>query len=146
PNLRGRSATSPCGKRANTVTPRGVGIEVSTESREAERGTGTVDRFLKGLDYSELDVDESLTAVDSEDSEAAEDEESEASATAELEPGVDDRGGDPVRTYLRQMGAAPLLTREGEVAIARRIERGRKLIRRTVFANPVAMREILSVS
>ncbi|MCB9383130.1 MAG: RNA polymerase sigma factor RpoD [Bryobacterales bacterium] len=44
------------------------------------------------------------------------------------------------------MGAAPLLTREGEVSIARRIERGRRLIRRTIFANPVALREIVTLA
>ena len=119
---------------------------MSTESREAERRTATVDRFLKDLDGKEFDVDETPDAEDSDDSEAEEVEDVEESARVEFEPGVDDRGGDPVRTYLRQMGAAPLLTREGEVAIARRIERGRKLIRRTIFGNPVALREILSVS
>ena len=115
---------------------------MSTESREAERRSATVDRFLKDLDGNEFDVDETPNAEEAE----TEEEEAEEAQPVELEPGVDDRGGDPVRTYLRQMGAAPLLTREGEVAIARRIERGRKLIRRTIFGNPVALREILSVS
>ena len=116
-------------------------IEVSTETREAQGRTATVDRFLKNLDNSDLDVEEAPT-----DEEDSEDSSEEASAQVELEPGVDDRGGDPVRTYLRQMGAAPLLTREGEVSIARRIERGRRLIRRTIFANPVALREIVTLA
>ena len=50
----------------------------------------------------------------------------EASDEVELDltPGALEKTNDPVRTYLRQMGAVPLLTREGEVDIAKRIERG----------------------
>jgi RNA polymerase primary sigma factor len=121
---------------------------VSTEGRDAERRAGTVDRFLKDLDGADFDVDETPDAeasLDSDDSEAESSDEPEDSQTTEYEAGVDDRGGDPVRTYLRQMGAAPLLTREGEVTIARAIERGRKLIRRTIFGNSVALREIVAV-
>jgi RNA polymerase primary sigma factor len=116
--------------------------EVSTEGREAEGRTVTVERLLKSLDTQDFDVDET---PDSEDSDDSADEDAEEAQPVEYEAGSDDRGADPVRTYLRQMGAAPLLTREGEVAIARRIERGRKLVRRTVFANPAALREIITV-
>ena len=42
----------------------------------------------------------------------------------DLTPGALDKTNDPVRMYLREMGTVPLLTREGEVAIAKRIERG----------------------
>jgi len=45
----------------------------------------------------------------------------------EFTPGIED-SHDPVRTYLRQMGAVALLTREGEVALAQRIERGEALV------------------
>src|ERR1041384_7353911 len=43
----------------------------------------------------------------------------------ETAPGALDKTNDPVRLYLREMGVVPLLTREGEVAIAKRIERGK---------------------
>ena len=43
----------------------------------------------------------------------------------DLTPGALDKTNDPVRMYLREMGTVPLLTREGEVAIAKRIERGK---------------------
>jgi RNA polymerase primary sigma factor len=43
----------------------------------------------------------------------------------DLTPGALDKTNDPVRMYLREMGTVPLLTREGEVEIARRIERGK---------------------
>jgi RNA polymerase primary sigma factor len=45
---------------------------------------------------------------------------------------VEDKTSDPVRMYLREMGTVPLLTREGEVEIARRIERAQKRILRTL--------------
>jgi RNA polymerase primary sigma factor len=43
----------------------------------------------------------------------------------DLTPGALDKTNDPVRMYLREMGTVPLLTREGEVAIAKRIEPGK---------------------
>jgi len=41
-------------------------------------------------------------------------------------PGAQEMDNDPVRIYLREMGASPLLTREGEVELAKRIERGQR--------------------
>ncbi|NQW02783.1 MAG: sigma-70 family RNA polymerase sigma factor, partial [Acidobacteria bacterium] len=62
-------------------------------------------------------------------------DEGESSPDLDLTPGALDKTNDPVRMYLREMGTVPLLTREGEVAIAKRIERGKltviKLISRT---------------
>ena len=62
-------------------------------------------------------------------------EEGEGGSELDLTPGALDKTNDPVRMYLREMGTVPLLTREGEVAIAKRIERGKltviKLISRT---------------
>ena len=51
--------------------------------------------------------------------------ETEEGAELDLTPGALDKTNDPVRMYLREMGTVPLLTREGEVEIARRIERGK---------------------
>src|SRR5882724_7141047 len=50
---------------------------------------------------------------------------SEEGPELDLTPGALDKTNDPVRMYLREMGTVPLLTREGEVAIAKRIERGK---------------------
>ena len=52
---------------------------------------------------------------------------------------------DPVRLYLREMGAVPLLTREGEVALARRIETTRFVISKTLSRSPLAIREVLAL-
>jgi RNA polymerase primary sigma factor len=53
---------------------------------------------------------------------------------------------DPVRMYLREMGTIPLLTREGEVEIAKRIEEGQHEVIQAIFANPLATRELLTLS
>ena len=56
------------------------------------------------------------------------------SETAESPTGVD-KTNDPVRMYLREMGTVPLLNREGEVAIAKRIERGNLAVIRSILAH-----------
>ena len=54
-----------------------------------------------------------------------------------------EKTGDPVRMYLREMGTVPLLDREGEVEIARRIEQGEWLVYESLCDNPVVLRELL---
>ncbi|MEE9219492.1 MAG: sigma-70 factor domain-containing protein, partial [Acidobacteriota bacterium] len=53
---------------------------------------------------------------------------------------------DPVRAYLREMGAVPLLTREGEVALGRRIERGERRVLRAVTRNRAFARKLLALA
>ncbi len=53
------------------------------------------------------------------------------------------KGNDPVRMYLRKMGQVPLLTREGEVEIAKRIEEGEKTILTVVLSTTVGIREMI---
>src|SRR5690242_2207318 len=64
----------------------------------------------------------------------------------ELTPGILDKTNDPVRIYLREMGLVPLLTREGEVALAKRIERGRLLVLKTITRSPMIVKELLEVA
>jgi len=52
----------------------------------------------------------------------------------DLTPGTLEKTNDPVRMYLREMGTVPLLTREGEVEIAKRIERGQMRVLKAIFA------------
>jgi RNA polymerase primary sigma factor len=54
----------------------------------------------------------------------------------DLTPSAIDKTNDPVRMYLREMGTVPLLTREGEVAIAKRIERGKLLVIKAISRTP----------
>ena len=63
----------------------------------------------------------------------------------DLTPGTMEKTNDPVRIYLREMGTVPLLTREGEVAIAKRIERGQMLVLKTISRSPIMLKEILAI-
>src|SRR2546427_7662781 len=48
--------------------------------------------------------------------------------------------------YLREMGTVPLLTREGEVAIAKRIERGQLLVLKTITRSPIVIKELIAIA
>jgi RNA polymerase primary sigma factor len=63
----------------------------------------------------------------------------------DLTPGALEKTNDPVRMYLREMGTVPLLTREGEVSIAKRIERGLLVVLKTISRSPVIMKEMIEV-
>jgi len=56
-----------------------------------------------------------------------------------------DKNNDAVRVYLREMGRVPLLKREGEVAIAKRMERGHALVLRTISRSPLVLKEIIAL-
>ena len=64
----------------------------------------------------------------------------------ELDTGTLEKTNDPVRMYLREMGTVPLLTREGEVTIARRIERGENRVLKALCRSRYVIRELLSLS
>src|ERR1043165_8688841 len=63
----------------------------------------------------------------------------------DLTPGALEKTNDPVRMYLREMGTVPLLTRDGEVEIAKRIERGQLVVLKSLSRSPVIVREIISI-
>ncbi len=56
-----------------------------------------------------------------------------------------DETNDPVRMYLREMGTVPLLSREGEVEIAKRIEHGQKVVLKAISRSPLVVRELLII-
>ena len=64
----------------------------------------------------------------------------------DLTPGALEKTNDPVRMYLREMGTVPLLTREGEVVIAKRIERGQVRVLKAMSRSPIVINEILSLA
>src|SRR5262245_1715979 len=63
----------------------------------------------------------------------------------DLTPGALDKTNDPVRMYLREMGTVPLLTREGEVEIAKRIERGKLSVIKSISRTPTVAKNILTI-
>jgi RNA polymerase primary sigma factor len=68
-----------------------------------------------------------------------------AAKTEEELDGYYSKSNDPVRMYLRKMGSVSLLTREGEVEIAKRIEQGEHMVLSAILNSPVAVREIIDL-
>ena len=95
---------------------------------------------LEGSNIAVADSDERLleqaTAI------AVEEEETDEDVELDLSAGALDKTNDPVRLYLREMGVVPLLTREGEVAIAKRIERGQLKTQKAISRSPIAVKEL----
>jgi RNA polymerase primary sigma factor len=69
----------------------------------------------------------------------------EESGDLDLTPGSLEKTNDPVRMYLREMGTVPLLTREGEVTIAKRIERGQLVVMKAITRSPIVIKELIAV-
>jgi RNA polymerase primary sigma factor len=64
---------------------------------------------------------------------------------SDSDDGLYSRSNDPVRMYLRKMGSVALLTREGEVEIAKRIEEGEHRVLDSILGSPIAVREIIDL-
>src|SRR6188768_375243 len=94
-----------------------AGIEVIDSDQKYLRDEKTIDRTAEGSEELELD----------------------------LTPGALDKTNDPVRMYLREMGTVPLLTREGEVAIAKRIEQGKLAVIKSISRTPKVTQEVIEM-
>jgi RNA polymerase primary sigma factor len=92
-------------------------------------------------DSEERLIEVSAAAVSSDGLEDEIDEDLEL----DLSAGVLEKTNDPVRLYLREMGVVPLLTREGEVSIAKRIERGQIKTQKAISRSPIAVKELCKV-
>ena len=92
---------------------------------------------LLSAEPSELSIDDPAVAEKADDRRFDETEDF-------LEVDLFDRTHDPVRLYLREMGSVPLLSREAEIEIARRIERGQNRMRRYFSRCPVIVNELIS--
>src|ERR1700685_2291070 len=101
--------------------------------------------FTSGREFEDL-----LTDLDSAGVEILEEpkidfekkDEAEDFGDLELAQDVGDKTNDPVRMYLREMGTVPLLTREGEIELAKRNERGQWAVRKALSLSPLVIREI----
>jgi RNA polymerase primary sigma factor len=88
-----------------------------------------------------------IEVVDSEKSYRDDKLQGEAGEESDLDltPGALDKTNDPVRMYLREMGTVPLLTREGEVAIAKRIEQGKLAVIKSISRTPKITQEVIEM-
>ncbi len=126
-------------------------------ARGRERGYVTYDELNAALppdQVSSEQIEDTMTmlselgvnVIESEESEepaAAEVEEADGEARGNLDDDDVGRTDDPVRMYLREMGSVELLSREGEIAIAKRIEAGREMMIGGICENPLTIRAIV---
>jgi RNA polymerase primary sigma factor len=126
-------------------------------ARGRERGYVTYDELNAALPHDQVSseqIEDTMTMLSELGVNVIESEESEEPAVAEVEEAdgevrgnLDDddigRTDDPVRMYLREMGSVELLSREGEIAIAKRIEAGREMMIGGICENPLTIRAII---
>jgi RNA polymerase primary sigma factor len=125
-----------------------VTIEEINESLSLEVvAISVLDAFMQSLEANGVVISEHTEAARADEKEEflsevdkEEDEDDEDVATGE-----DVKGSDPVRLYLRKMGSVSLLTRDGEVEIAKRIERGEREIVRSMLLSPLGTFEIINL-
>jgi RNA polymerase primary sigma factor len=95
------------------------------------------------MDIEVVDANQRVTLGGAADDAAEEDEDEEKDGDAEGD-GVG-KTGDPVRMYLREMGTVSLLSREGEVEIAKKIEKGENQVLQEVLTSPLALNYVLAL-
>jgi RNA polymerase primary sigma factor len=98
---------------------------------------------LEGSNIPVADSDERL--LEQAAAVVIDDEDIDEDVELDLSAGALEKTNDPVRLYLREMGVVPLLTREGEVAIAKRIERGQLKTQKAIARSPIAVKEVLKI-
>ena len=91
-------------------------------------------------DSDERLLEQAAALVPSDDEDALDDD-----LELDLSAGTMEKTNDPVRLYLREMGIVPLLTREGEVTIAKRIERGQVKTQKAISRSPIAVEALLNI-
>src|SRR5256885_1568697 len=106
-----------------------------------------IEDVLQKLDASNIHVaDSDERLIEQAAAIATDDEESgDEDLELDLSAGALEKTNDPVRLYLREMGVVPLLTREGEVAIAKRIERGQIKTQKAISRSPIAVGELIKM-
>ena len=121
--------------------PEGIGSIFSAFDPEGAHASD--DSAVETAPHEALDAADpaEFTAEPNAGAEGGRGEEVELDETAHLL----DKTNDPVRLYLREMGSVPLLKREGEVALAKRIERGNGLVLKTISRSPIILQDLIAV-
>ena len=124
--------------------------EVNDHMPESVVSSEQIDDWLSALGGEGIEIvdSESKVKVDDRKSDALGDADEEDAEPEEKEQEDEDgfsKSNDPVRMYLRKMGSVSLLTREGEVEIAKRIEDGERRVLQVVLNSPVAVQEIIDL-
>jgi RNA polymerase primary sigma factor len=126
-----------------------VTIEEINESLPPEvTAVAVLDSFMQSLEANGVVIaehSESARAADEKEEFLSEVDKEEDEDDEDAPAGEDVKGSDPVRLYLRKMGSVSLLTRDGEVEIAKRIERGEREIVRSMLLSPLGTFEIINL-
>ena len=117
--------------------------EIISHLPEEEASPERFDEVFRALGEMDIEVVDAPDRQKGTEGEEAPEEEASPEIELDLSPSPVGRTDDPVRMYLREMGRTPLLTREGEIRIAKRIEEGRKEVADAVCRAGVAVREVL---
>src|SRR5438874_2705020 len=105
-----------------------------------------IEDVLQKLDASNIHVaDSDERLIEQAAAIATDDEDGDEELELDLSAGALEKTNDPVRLYLREMCVVPLLTREGEVAIAKRIERGQIKTQKAISRSPIAVGELIKM-
>jgi len=128
--------------RRNRIKKKSLKEWVPKRSPRSESSQGPDEDALILSDELDIDVASEFPGLKVEDGNALSREEEEV---IELEPETFGRTKDPVRIYLMEMGSFPLLTRAGEVEIARKIESGQQEVLSVVLNCPIAIREVINL-
>ena len=116
-------------------------------SEEIDEVLSAFERYGIGVYEDATSAEAARDITEASDTGAAESKEEMTTEDGELDltPGTLEKTNDPVRLYLREMGTVPLLTRESEVVIAKRFERGHLLVLKTITRAPLILKELLQV-
>jgi RNA polymerase primary sigma factor len=116
-------------------------------SEEIDEVLSAFDRYGIGVYEDAASADAARDAAEATDFGTVEPKEELPTEDGDLDltPGTAEKTSDPVRLYLREMGTVPLLTRESEVVIAKRFERGHLLVLKTITRAPLIVKEMLQV-
>jgi RNA polymerase primary sigma factor len=112
-----------------------------------------IDDLLEALERQGIEIYEDLATANAtraaanvvEDPQTDRNEQPATDAGLDLSFDVDSKSQDPVRLYLREMGSVPLLTRESEVALAKRIDGGRLVVMKAITRSPMVIKEIIAI-
>jgi RNA polymerase primary sigma factor len=117
-------------------------------SEEIDEMLSTFERYGINIYKDATSAEAARDAAETTDFGAAEPKEEDPIEDSELDltaGTLDKTNDDPVRSYLREMGTVPLLTRESEVVLAKRFERGHLLVLKTITRAPLILKEVLQI-
>jgi len=140
------------GKEKGFLTYRDLNNSLPAEMASTERLNSLMTMFgemeieiidsPEGERYQQMMSDGESPAAEGEEPEEAEEEDKKI----DLTPGALSRTDDPVRLYLKEMGSVSLLSREGEIEIAKRIEEGKRDISSVVFGMPMTIKGVFALA